>query len=134
MSTTTRRTRALGLLAAATLILAAATPAAAGGHGQGWGAADRSYELTVLGTTDLHGNVFNWDYFKNAAYSDRSGNEVGIAKAATLIKDMRAERGASDTLPHSTPATPSRARRWPTTTPRSTRSPAARPAPHGRPR
>lgn len=24
--------------------------------------------LTVLGTTDLHGNVFNWDYFKNAEY------------------------------------------------------------------
>src|SRR5215213_1196977 len=21
--------------------------------------------VTVLGTTDLHGNVFNWDYYKN---------------------------------------------------------------------
>ena len=26
--------------------------------------------LTVLGTTDLHGNVFNWDYFKNAEYDN----------------------------------------------------------------
>ncbi len=26
--------------------------------------------LTVLGTTDLHGNVYNWDYFKNAEYDD----------------------------------------------------------------
>ena len=24
----------------------------------------------MLGTTDLHGNVFNWDYFKNADYTD----------------------------------------------------------------
>ena len=27
--------------------------------------------LTVLGTTDLHGNVFNWDYFKNARVRQR---------------------------------------------------------------
>ena len=26
--------------------------------------------LTVLGTTDLHGNVFNWDYFKNEEFDD----------------------------------------------------------------
>ena len=28
------------------------------------------YTLTVLGTTDLHGNVYNWDYYKNAEYDD----------------------------------------------------------------
>src|SRR5690242_19248540 len=35
----------------------AADPANADAH---------SFKLTVLGTTDLHGNVYNWDYFKNA--------------------------------------------------------------------
>ena len=31
--------------------------------------------LTVLGTTDLHGNVLNWDYFKDAVYADSGPNE-----------------------------------------------------------
>lgn len=56
-------------------------------------AAVKNLRLTVLGTTDLHGNVYNWDYFKNQEYDDRYGNDIGIAKAATLIKAMRAERG-----------------------------------------
>ncbi|MEO5610774.1 MAG: 5'-nucleotidase C-terminal domain-containing protein [Ornithinibacter sp.] len=54
--------------------------------------------ITVLGTTDLHGNVYNWNYFSNTAYSDRNGNQIGIAKAATLIKNLRAERGADTCL------------------------------------
>lgn len=56
------------------------------------------FRLTVLGTTDFHGNVYNWDYFKNAAYSDKAGNQIGIAKAATLVKAVRAERGAQTCL------------------------------------
>jgi 2',3'-cyclic-nucleotide 2'-phosphodiesterase/3'-nucleotidase len=56
------------------------------------------FTLTVLGTTDLHNNVFNWDYFKSAPYADYPGNNVGIAQAATLIKAIRAERGAANTL------------------------------------
>jgi len=56
------------------------------------------FTLTVLGTTDLHGNVYNWNYFNNAAYSDSKGNQIGIAKAATLITNMRAERGADHCL------------------------------------
>lgn len=51
--------------------------------------------LTVIGTTDLHGSVFNWDYFRNSPYSDKNSNHIGIAKAASLIKAVRAERGAS---------------------------------------
>lgn len=100
MSTTTRRTRALGLLAAATLVLVAATPAAAGGHGRGHGGggADRSYELTVMGTTDLHGNAVNWDYFKNAEYDDSAHNDVGLAKISTLVNEVRADKGRSNTL------------------------------------
>src|SRR5690242_85304 len=55
--------------------------------------------LTVLGTTDLHGNVYNWDYFKNATYSDpKNNNQIGIAKAATLIKAIRAKRAGEPVI------------------------------------
>ena len=69
----------------------AATPAAGGVNAKG-------FRLTVLGTTDLHGNVYNWNYFSNATYSDSKGNQIGVAKAATLIKAMRDERGADHCL------------------------------------
>src|SRR6478752_5171200 len=58
----------------------------------------KQFNLTVLGTTDLHNNVFNWDYFKNAPYADTAGNKIGIAQASTLIKAVRDERGAANTL------------------------------------
>ncbi len=58
----------------------------------------KQFRLTVLGTTDLHNNVFNWDYFKDEPYSDNAGNKIGIAQASTLIKAVRAERGAANTL------------------------------------
>ena len=45
--------------------------------------------VTVLGTTDLHGNVFNWDYYKNKEYDDAAHNDIGVAKVATLVKAMR---------------------------------------------
>ena len=51
----------------------------------------KHHTLTVLGTTDLHGNVYNWNYYKNAEYDDKTHNDIGIAKAATLIKAMRAQ-------------------------------------------
>ena len=54
-----------------------------------------SFTLTVLGTTDLHGNVYNWDYFKNAEYDDVAHNDVGIAKAASLVKMVRVQPGDS---------------------------------------
>ncbi|MDO8108058.1 5'-nucleotidase C-terminal domain-containing protein [Isoptericola sp. b441] len=98
MSTTTRRTRSLGLLTAATLVLAAAAPAAAGEHGVGWGGGDRSYELTVMGTTDLHGNAVNWDYFKNAEFDDSAHDDVGLAKISTLVNQVRADKGRANTL------------------------------------
>ncbi|HUE82292.1 MAG TPA: 5'-nucleotidase C-terminal domain-containing protein [Pyrinomonadaceae bacterium] len=41
--------------------------------------------LTVLGTTDLHGNIYPLDY-----YTDKPDNR-GLAKVATLIKRVRAE-------------------------------------------
>ncbi|MEV8373292.1 5'-nucleotidase C-terminal domain-containing protein [Kribbella sp. NPDC056861] len=58
--------------------------------------------LTVMGTTDLHGNVFNWDYFKNAEYDDSAHNDIGLAKIGTLVKAVRTrikgERHAPDPL------------------------------------
>ncbi|PFG38992.1 2',3'-cyclic-nucleotide 2'-phosphodiesterase/3'-nucleotidase [Georgenia soli] len=57
-----------------------------------------TYRLTVLGTTDTHGNVFNWDYFKDAEYTDSANNDIGLAKISTLVAAMREERGAENCL------------------------------------
>jgi 2',3'-cyclic-nucleotide 2'-phosphodiesterase / 3'-nucleotidase len=78
--------------------VAAAGPSAAATAGRGPGTNGETVRLTVLGTTDLHGNVLNWDYFKNAEYDDTAHNDIGIAKAATLIKTIRAEVGAASTV------------------------------------
>jgi 2',3'-cyclic-nucleotide 2'-phosphodiesterase / 3'-nucleotidase len=77
-------------------VTAAGPAAAAGAAGNPRGTHD--YTLTVLGTTDLHGNVYNWDYFKNAEYDDSQHRDIGVAKAATLIKAVRAEVGAENTI------------------------------------
>ncbi|MEU3955142.1 5'-nucleotidase C-terminal domain-containing protein [Streptomyces achromogenes] len=58
----------------------------------------KRYSLTVMGTTDLHGHVFNWDYFKDAEYSDKAGNAMGLARIATLVKQVREEKGRRNTL------------------------------------
>jgi 2',3'-cyclic-nucleotide 2'-phosphodiesterase/3'-nucleotidase len=58
----------------------------------------KRYSLTVMGTTDLHGHVFNWDYFKNAEYTDTAGNAQGLARISTLVKQVRAEKGRHNTL------------------------------------
>jgi len=56
------------------------------------------FRLTVLGTTDTHGNALNWDYFKDHEYDDAQHNDVGLAKISTLVAAMRAERGRCSTL------------------------------------
>ncbi len=84
---------------AGVLAVAAAPPAdAASAQGKPGNQGKHDYTLTVLGTTDLHGNVFNWDYFKNAEYTDSKGNDIGVAKASTLIQAMRRERGAENCI------------------------------------
>ena len=52
--------------------VAAAGPAQAAQDAKKGKPGKHEYTLTVLGTTDLHGNVYNWDYFKNAEYDDSS--------------------------------------------------------------
>jgi 2',3'-cyclic-nucleotide 2'-phosphodiesterase/3'-nucleotidase len=50
-----------------------------------------NYRLTVLGTSDTHGNVYNWDYYKDAEYDDSAHNDVGVAKLAALVTKLRRE-------------------------------------------
>ncbi|MFE2756869.1 bifunctional metallophosphatase/5'-nucleotidase [Actinosynnema sp. NPDC059335] len=61
-------------------------------------AGGRRFTLTVLGTTDLHGNVFNWDYYADREYDDPAHDDIGLAKLSTLVKAVRQERGAHRTL------------------------------------
>ncbi len=89
MSTSSQTTRravvagaAAGAATAATAAAAHAAPAAGNKAGQP--------TLTVLGTTDLHGNVYNWDYFKNAEFDDSAQNDIGVAKVKTVIDRERA--------------------------------------------
>ena len=56
--------------AAAAALAGAPAAQAVPGEASGRATAKNQFTLTVLGTTDLHGNVFNWDYFNNAKYSD----------------------------------------------------------------
>lgn len=92
---TARRIRRLGVLAAAMALVAVAAPPALADKGHGH---ENDYHLTVMGTTDLHGNALNWDYFKNAEYDDKAKNDVGLAKVSTLVNQVRADRGRASTL------------------------------------
>lgn len=51
-----------------------------------------------MGTTDLHGNVFNRDYFTDASFDDAAHNDVGLAKISTLVDRIREEKGRRNTL------------------------------------
>ena len=67
----------------------AATPAAASGS---------DVTITVMESSDLHGNALNWDYFKNTEYDDSAHNDVGLAKVSTLVNQIRADRGRDKTM------------------------------------
>ncbi|GIH39213.1 multifunctional 2',3'-cyclic-nucleotide 2'-phosphodiesterase/5'-nucleotidase/3'-nucleotidase [Microbispora corallina] len=79
-----------GAAVAALGLLAAATPASANsGH---------TVTITVMASSDIHGNALNWDYYKNAEFDDSAHNDVGLAKVSTMVKQIRADRGAGHTL------------------------------------
>jgi 2',3'-cyclic-nucleotide 2'-phosphodiesterase/3'-nucleotidase len=86
------------LAGAAAGAAAAAAPLVSAGPAQAHGGRDRTYDLTVLGTSDTHGNVYNWDYYRDAEYDDSAHNDVGVAKVATLVNQIRAERSGRATL------------------------------------
>ncbi|MFF9276324.1 bifunctional metallophosphatase/5'-nucleotidase [Streptomyces griseosporeus] len=77
---------------------AAAAPVAQAAEAAKPGRPEKRYSLTVMGTTDLHGHVFNWDYFKDAEYADKAGNAQGLARISTLVNQVRAEKGRRNTL------------------------------------
>jgi 2',3'-cyclic-nucleotide 2'-phosphodiesterase/3'-nucleotidase len=78
---------------------AGATAAQAGEeHGRGRGHVPHTFSFSVLGTTDLHGHVFNWDYYTDAEFDDAQHNDVGLAKIATLVAQVRREKGRGRTL------------------------------------
>jgi 2',3'-cyclic-nucleotide 2'-phosphodiesterase / 3'-nucleotidase len=93
----TRRTVLASVAAAGVLTTAGMSPAEASSrrppHRPG-----TPVKLTIMGTTDLHGCVFNWDYYKNAEYTDSATNDIGLAKVATLVEAVRAQRGRENTL------------------------------------
>ena len=49
-------------------------------------AAQGSKQITILGTSDLHGRIYPWDYA-----SDKEDAAAGYAKVATVVKEVRAK-------------------------------------------
>ncbi|MFI1468603.1 bifunctional metallophosphatase/5'-nucleotidase [Streptomyces wuyuanensis] len=88
----------LGRSAAAGAGVAIAGGAAAPAAAHGGGGREKRYSFTVMGTTDLHGNVFNWDYFTDREFDDKAHNDVGLAKISTLVEQVRKEKGRRNTL------------------------------------
>ncbi|MFJ6140812.1 bifunctional metallophosphatase/5'-nucleotidase [Kitasatospora sp. NPDC092286] len=94
---------AAGAALAGSAGLAAVSPAAAAAaagpdDARAKGKSPKKQAFTVMGTTDLHGRVLNWDYFTDAVYADKAHNEVGLAKISTLAKQVREEKGWDRTL------------------------------------
>ncbi|GAA1944212.1 5'-nucleotidase C-terminal domain-containing protein [Streptomyces durmitorensis] len=96
------RRKFLGKSAAATGVAlaggVAAAPSASARASQKPAKRKKRYSFTVMGTTDLHGNVFNWDYFTDKEFDDKDHNDVGLAKISTLVNEIREERGRRNTL------------------------------------
>lgn len=97
--------RRRAVLTGAAGVLAAAgfrpTPAAAttARRGDGEDKPGRyEFTLNVLGTTDLHGCVFNHDYYLDREYDDPAGDDIGLAKISTLVEAFRHEHDERATL------------------------------------
>ncbi|MGW2376408.1 MULTISPECIES: bifunctional metallophosphatase/5'-nucleotidase [Kitasatospora] len=80
-----------GAVVAAAPAAAAAEPDTAAAKGNKRKPHRQSF--TVMGTTDLHGRVLNWDYFTDAEYVDKAHNAVGLAKISTLANQVREDKG-----------------------------------------
>ncbi len=91
-----RRGAATAVTAAIALTLVSMTPASA--KPPEHAGKDQKTTVTVLGTSDLHGYIENWDYFKDGEYDDAASNDVGLAKISTLVNSVRADRGRASTL------------------------------------
>jgi 2',3'-cyclic-nucleotide 2'-phosphodiesterase/3'-nucleotidase len=90
--------RAIAAVAIGCIAAIGSAPAATAAPGGGKGPKDPTVSITVMGTSDLHGYIENWDYFTNAEYDDTAHNDVGLAKISTLVNQVRADRGEESTL------------------------------------
>lgn len=84
-------------MAVVALATGAFAPIAAAGPGR-----DRpephELELTMLATTDLHGRIQDWDYFRDAPYSESSGDATGLARVASAVESVREARREDSVL------------------------------------
>ncbi|GLY81330.1 multifunctional 2',3'-cyclic-nucleotide 2'-phosphodiesterase/5'-nucleotidase/3'-nucleotidase [Actinoallomurus iriomotensis] len=87
----------LGGLTATSALALAGWPGAAEAATAGKGAKN-SVTITVMGTSDIHSHALDWDYYKDAAYSDSAGNAVGLARVSSLVNQIRKDRGREHTL------------------------------------
>ncbi|MFG2885493.1 bifunctional metallophosphatase/5'-nucleotidase [Streptomyces sp. NPDC048297] len=95
-----KKSAVTGAAVAAAGTAAAQAPAQAAERESGRGSEHRprTWSFSILGTTDLHGHVFDWDYYKDAAYTDSAGNSCGVARVATLVERQRAAKGEDRVL------------------------------------
>jgi 2',3'-cyclic-nucleotide 2'-phosphodiesterase / 3'-nucleotidase len=84
-----RKPFAMALALATAATLGVTSPAAA---------APRDVTITVMSSSDIHGNALNWDYFKNTEFDDSAHNDVGLAKVSTMVNQIRADRGRNRTM------------------------------------
>ncbi|MBM7466553.1 2',3'-cyclic-nucleotide 2'-phosphodiesterase/3'-nucleotidase [Microbacterium esteraromaticum] len=84
-------TAASALAAAGWVAQPASASAAQGGEG-------KSVTITILGSSDIHSNALNWDYYKDAEFTDGKGNVVGLARLSSVVNQVRADRGRDHTL------------------------------------
>ncbi|MGY1734712.1 bifunctional metallophosphatase/5'-nucleotidase [Geodermatophilus sp. SYSU D00684] len=89
-----RRRYWAAVAAALAVTTGAATPAAAAPAA----AATDELDITLLATTDLHGRVQDWDYFKDAPYSERDGHATGLARVGSVVDSVRDARGEENVL------------------------------------
>ena len=93
-----KKSAVTGAAVAATGAVAAAPAEAADHQPHKPHKAPKTWSFSILGTTDLHSHVFDWDYYLDKAYSDAKGNSVGVARVATLVKQQRAAKGEEHVL------------------------------------
>ncbi len=82
--------RSLAVAGAAALGLSLALPTAASA------APGDRIDLTLMATTDVHGHVFDWDYFRNAAYPENQ--TLGLSRVGAVVDQVRAEQGAESVI------------------------------------
>ncbi len=91
------RRQVLGGLTASSALALAGWPGSAEAATAGKGT-DRSVNITIMGTSDIHSHAVDWDYYADAPYKDSAGNAVGLARVSSVVNQIRADRGRQRTL------------------------------------